>query len=196
MAGRDKIVYEKHGKLSQTKTSVWSHFLKASDNLSAKCLKCNKILKTTGGTTSGLHTHLKTAHSIVLKHCDTTDTDTQRQQATTSTVISSYLTESVEDETPNKKVKLTDYFSNSNSLPETISRMTAVDGLPFSFFITSKDQRRIMAQSGYKLPTSSNSIKNMVIKHCDTVKLSLIHNLKKLTSKGLKVSITLDEWTS
>ena len=74
--------------------------------------------------------------------------------------------------------------------------MTSVDGLPFSFFITSNDQRRVMAQSGYKLPTSSNSIKNMVMKHGETVKLSIINKLQKLKNDGVKVSVTLDEWTS
>ena len=82
-ADQDKILYEKHKKLSQTETSVWSRFLKASDNLTAKCISCNKIIKTSGGSTSGLHTHLKTAHSIVLKH--NIDANSQHQLATTST---------------------------------------------------------------------------------------------------------------
>lgn len=102
----------------------------------------------------------------------------------------------MEDKTPKKKSKLTDYFTSSNSLEETLSRMTSVDDIPFSVFITSKDLRRIMAQSGYKLPTSSNSIKNIVMKHGETVKLSLINQLQKLKNEGVKVSMTLDEWTS
>lgn len=95
-----------------------------------------------------------------------------------------------------KRSKLTDYFTSPNSLPETLSCMTSVDGLPFSFFTTSTDQRRVMAQSGYKLPTSSNSIKNIVMKHGETVKLSIINKLQKLKNDGIKVSVTLDEWTS
>ena len=92
-----------------------------------------------------------------------------------------------------EKSKLTDYFSSSNSLAETVSRMTALDGLPFSFFITSNDQRRIMKQCGYNLPTSSNSIKNMVIKHSETVKTSLINKLCKLKEERVKLSLTLDD---
>ncbi|KAH9631749.1 hypothetical protein HF086_014750, partial [Spodoptera exigua] len=45
-----------------------------------------------------------------------------------------------------------------------------------------------MAQSGYKLPTSLNSIKNMVMKHGETVKLSIINKLQKLKNDGVKVS--------
>lgn len=167
LADQDKILYEKHKKLSQTETSVWSRFLIASDKITAKCISCNKIIKTSGGSTSGLHTHLKTAHSIVLKH--NIDAISQHQLATTSTANTAFFATVTENETPKKRNKLTDYFTSSNSLPETLSRMTSVDGLPFSFFITSNDQRRVMSQSGYKLPKSSNSIKNIVMKNGETV---------------------------
>lgn len=90
-------------------------FPQASDNLTAKCISCNKIIKTSGGSTSGLHTHLKTAHSIVLKH--NIDAYSQHQMATTSTANTSFFATTTEDETTKKKNKLTDYFTSSNSLP-------------------------------------------------------------------------------
>ena len=96
---KDKPKYEKHMKLSETKTSVWYYFLKATDNLSAKCISCNKILKTLGGTTSGLHTHLKAAHSTVLKDIAVSGTP----RALISTASCSKTSADTEDETPRKK---------------------------------------------------------------------------------------------
>lgn len=83
-------------KSTQTETSVWSRFLKASDNLTAKCIICNKIIKTSGGSTSGLHTHLKTSHSIILKH--NIDANSQYQLATASTANTSFFATTTEGE--------------------------------------------------------------------------------------------------
>ena len=51
-------------KKDKDPTSVWSHYLKSADNLAAKCKKCGVILKTLGGSTKGLHTHLSTKHNL------------------------------------------------------------------------------------------------------------------------------------
>jgi len=48
---------------------VWKHFLRATDGQSTRCKLClpkEMIIKTTGGSTTGLHTHLKTKHTINL----------------------------------------------------------------------------------------------------------------------------------
>ena len=51
-------------KKDKDPTSVWSHHLKSADKLAAKCKKSGVILKTLGGSTKGLHTHLTTKHSL------------------------------------------------------------------------------------------------------------------------------------
>ena len=45
LADQDKILYEKHKKLSQTETSVWSRVIKSSENIKAKIIICNKKIK-------------------------------------------------------------------------------------------------------------------------------------------------------
>lgn len=46
--------------------TVWNHFTKTNDKSSAVCSICKKSIKTEGGSTSGLHTHLKAKHNIVI----------------------------------------------------------------------------------------------------------------------------------
>ena len=52
---------------SADENSVWFYFLREKKGQISKCKKCNKVIKTQGGSTSGLHTHLKTLHQINLK---------------------------------------------------------------------------------------------------------------------------------
>lgn len=55
--------FEKHKTKNEDKTSVWSHFLVDKSGASqAQCIKCKKILKTNGGSTKGLLTHLNVSH--------------------------------------------------------------------------------------------------------------------------------------
>lgn len=64
------------------------------------------FLKNWRGATSGLHTHLGTAHAIILIR--NVDADCQSQRAITFTVIKSFAAVT-EDETPKKRSKLTYY---------------------------------------------------------------------------------------
>jgi len=58
------------------KDGVWEHFLREKGGNSAKCKLCSTILKATGGSTKGLHEHLKRIHSInVLKRQATDDAE-------------------------------------------------------------------------------------------------------------------------
>ena len=43
---------------------IWQHFLKEKQGQSAKCRTGNSELKTTGGSTKGLHEHMKRVHNI------------------------------------------------------------------------------------------------------------------------------------
>lgn len=55
-------------KKDSDKSSVWYHYLTAKDGKCAKCKKCGTVLKTLGGSTKGLHTHLSAKHGTkVLK---------------------------------------------------------------------------------------------------------------------------------
>ena len=43
---------------------IWKHFLRSVCGKLAQCKACNKTLKCDGGSTKGLHVHLKSAHQI------------------------------------------------------------------------------------------------------------------------------------
>ena len=45
---------------------VWQYFLRVKGEQSAQSRQCHNIIKTVGGTTTDLHVHLKTKHSVEL----------------------------------------------------------------------------------------------------------------------------------
>lgn len=47
-------------------SGVWSHFQKSKDGNCANCLRSNTPIQCKGGSTSGMRTHLKIKHVIVL----------------------------------------------------------------------------------------------------------------------------------
>ena len=57
------------------KDGVWEHFLREKGGNSDKCKLCSTILKATGGSTKGLHEHLKQIHSINVLKRQATDDD-------------------------------------------------------------------------------------------------------------------------
>lgn len=48
-------------------TSVWYYFLRSDNKTLGQCKTCKKIIKSTGGTTTGLITHLRSLHKIDLR---------------------------------------------------------------------------------------------------------------------------------
>ncbi|CAH2107368.1 unnamed protein product [Euphydryas editha] len=100
---------------------------------------------------------------------------------------------------PQKKKKISDYFpSDFNVTKELIiSRMAAKVGLPFKFFRTSGDMKSLFAAKGnnYKLPSSPNTIKQIVMNYGTTLKMKVKEDLLKLKNEGYWFSVSLDEWT-
>ena len=49
------------------KTNIWRYYIRhGTEKDSAECIECKKVLQTKEGSTSGLHSHLKTQHNINL----------------------------------------------------------------------------------------------------------------------------------
>lgn len=65
MSSQETIFLEK----SDSQTSIWFYFQRASDKSSGKCTLCSstKIIKTTKGSISGLIGHLMSKHKIDFK---------------------------------------------------------------------------------------------------------------------------------
>lgn len=60
--------FEEVRKYSANKESVWYYYMKEVNGSTAKCKdrKCQATIKTVGGSTSGLHAHLKSKHDTDL----------------------------------------------------------------------------------------------------------------------------------
>lgn len=162
-------------KRNRDDNSVWNYFMREEKGQLAQCKfeDCKKILKSGGGTTS-LHNHLKTHQIVVVK-------------------------EKSKDESSNKIKKIDNYFKkDEDSLKLRLSRMTSLDGIPFSVFITSKDMRDMIKSMGFKekLPNSSTSIRQIVMEYSKNVREMQIKEIQKIKIDGSKFSVIFDEWSS
>lgn len=173
-----------HHSKGGDKNSIWFYFLKEEKGRYAKCNKCASIIKTGGGSTSGLHTHIKTKHEINM-----------RKRAAEPVAGSSSKSDEVAP-----LPQITKYFRNTkdDSLAAVLARMTARDGLPFRVFITSDDLRKSLKALNLtdELPKSAITIRKIVIDYSESIRKLLINEIsaRKLNGKGF--SITFDEWTS
>uniref|UniRef100_A0A2A4J3N7 BED-type domain-containing protein n=2 Tax=Heliothis virescens TaxID=7102 RepID=A0A2A4J3N7_HELVI len=183
--------YEEVPSRASDKTSVWHYFLRARDKVSAKCKKCQKILKCVGGSTSGLQKHLKNVHQIT---GEKQVSITESHGEVSNMVIPSTSSEDI----PKKKTKVTDYYeSDTNpSMQLMIARMTSMNGYSFRTFIECEDLRTLFLKSGHKLPLCADTIRNIVVKEADKIKRLLKAEIQNLLKEHHKFSISFDEWTS
>lgn len=161
--------FEEVPRSSSSKSSVWYHFLRAKDKNEAKCRKCNKILRTLGGSTSGLRKHLKNVHSVNLSTLDSEMISNVQPASSSSSEVSAIGVSADSaagaiDE--RKKKKITDYFSSSkeDTMEDKVCRMVSLDGVPFRLFIMSDDLRQLFDETGKKLPKSCNTIREIVLR--------------------------------
>lgn len=173
----------KEHKKSADNTSAWFYYLYDEKNMLARCKTCSRIIKVFGGSTSGLHTHLKTQHNINLLKRKESETISNSPK---------------NDITKPKTSQITDFFNTKNDcFDEVLSRMTALDGLPFRVFCTSIELRKSLIARGFKnIPKSVNIIRRTVINYSNSVRNSLKKELTELKLNGTKFSLTFDEWTS
>lgn len=112
--------YVKHKKDGDV-SSVWSHFLVDKEGSTAQCKRCLAILKTLGGSTKGLHTHLSSKHSVKVDSAKASSSTGQSNEG---------------PPLKRKSTSIADYFVKTDTLDDVLARMTALDGFPFSIFVT------------------------------------------------------------
>ena len=100
---------------------IWKHFLRSVCGKLAQCKACNNILKCDGGSTKGLHVHLKSAHQIDI-------------------LLKRKKTETLENDSQTKRTKIytIEKFTTDATLSAILARMTACDRLPFSILLLHK----------------------------------------------------------
>lgn len=187
-------IYVPHKRKANESDSVWFYFLTEKNNgQTAKCRRCEAILKTKGGSTKGLITHLK-VHKI-----DLLDKRLKKESQDASNAGTSKLVVGNTNNPLNKQKKIIDFLvlkKNDNSFEAVVARMTAVDGLPFSIFIKSPDLRQMLEARGYHVPKSRHTIKTLVIAYFEKIRNSVVDEIHQLKTNGEKFSLTFDEWTS
>jgi hypothetical protein len=176
----DKFVFSRKSADGQ---SVWYYFKRDESGQVAKCTKCESEIKTGGGSTKGLHVHLNAKHNIDLLKAKSSD-------ASIGNTLQC---------PPVKKRLISSYFlpECDKSLPAVLARMTACDGLSFSVFCTSRDLRAALKAMGHsELPTSPNTIKNMVVGYAKRVREKVSQEIQDEKRNVAGFSLTFDEWTS
>ena len=172
---------------------VWQYFLREKSGQSAQCKECHTVIKTAGGTTTGLHVHLKSKHNIDLSKRKADDKPAV--ETDTSGPSSSKMSCPVGSRAGPMAKFVMD--KNERSLEATIARMTARDGLPFRVFVSSPDLRKALMSMGHSsIPKSESTIKKMVMDHGSSVRSFVIGEMRERKKKGDRFSLTFDEWTS
>ena len=173
---------------------IWQHFLREKNGQSAQCKICTVIIKTVGGSTSGMHTHLQTKHKISIRKRQASDETT----ASTSVSACSTSSSSSSNSKVNKVSPMDKYIKDAdeNSIGAVLARMTSCDGLPFLVFTTSDDLRRALGALGFSVPRSPDTIKKLVMDHSKTVQQTVVNELALRKKRGERFSLTFDEWTS
>lgn len=156
---------------------AWQHFFRSTDELSAKCKRCGKVLQNKGST-SPLLTHLRTKHSI----------NVEKRKADPPVKAS--------DSGPPPPKKISSVFGKADSTKVVLSRMVSMDGIAMNKFVTSKDLRRMMAADGHNVPKSGNGVRHLIVGYCKEVRDIYIKEMQDALADGELFSITMDEWTS
>lgn len=143
------------------KNSVWQYFNRNKDNDTGTCNidGCKTKIKAAGGSTSGLHAHLRSQHKInLLKRTDSSSS------STVSTSKSAWASKSQNYSTG----KITSYFVSDvdESFAATVSRMTAKDGFAFAKFTDSYELRKLLSSKVFRdIPKSPHTIKRHVMEY-------------------------------
>lgn len=168
---------------------IWEYFARVNA-FSAKCNQCRATIKTLGGSTSGLHAHLKCMHNV---------SALKRKLKTCATASEENPDESAIILKPSTSGNITSYFqpSEHNTLQATVSRMVAKDGIPFLKFCTSEDLRKLLRHKFQTpIPTSPNTISKMVADFSAQMRINVVQAISSMKKAGKRFSLSFDEWTS
>lgn len=145
---------------------MWQHFLRDEKGENAKCIKCKTIIKTAGGSTSGLHKHLRNVHSIHKRPpTETEDVAPKKQVCLASQITNFYKKTPREDET----------------LASVVAQMVAQDGLPIRLLITSVGIRKgLIARNFLDLPTSAETFRRMIVLYHKKIATELSTEFQRL----------------
>lgn len=160
-------------------SAVWNYFTKDDKNSnSARCSKCPKILSCRGSSTSALINHLRSVHKITIE----TQSTKQSAENTPSTSNVSLI----------PFPRLTS--KNKSEINEILARCVAQDGMSVRAVQQSKIICDYLYMKGLQMPSSENTIWNLIEKFYDVKKQEMIEKLKCIKQQNGRFSIIVDEW--
>lgn len=193
--GRDcgQFIHHKKGKDS---TSIWFHFLIDKNGQCAKCKLCAKALRCGGGSTKGLHTHLKSIHKHeagIRRFYGAESAENEDDPSNQPGCSASKKPKTSQPKPIQSLITCHLKSEQKESLSEVLARMTSCDGLPFNIFCTSYEIRQgLIARQFNNLPKSPNTIRTMVLDYSKFVKSKIFAELSDFRNKVCP----FDEWSS
>ena len=151
-------------------SSVWKNFIKLSKS-EAKCKKCDATLKCSGGSTSSLKRHFQKFHFDVLE--PSTGNDSKKQKT------------------------MLDY-KKVLSIDKEIAKLCCKDGFSFRGIAESEFIQKSLKMFSYDktVSTSNVGIKNHMMNYYYVKKTELANYFENEVEKGVRYSVTTDEYTS
>lgn len=174
---------------------AWPFFTRSQDKLKASCKLCPAIISTSGGSTKGILTHLRSRHPSVLP---VNDSSKSSYSVNTECPVPAQEESSSNSSTIEvKRQKITEYFcEKTEDSAVVLARMVAKDGIPFRLFVTSHDLRSSLNARGVKVPNSQTTITKQVLDVASRLETLIKDDIQQRKRNGERFSLTLDEWTA
>lgn len=175
--------FEENVKLGVTDNSVWFYYLRGKRNRGiAKCVRCAKVIKCEGSSTSGLKTNLKGQHGI--------DLTLKKPDA------SPEIRPSTSAPSANKS-KIVQFFTNVSPLEAVLARMAVKDSISFRTIANFEDIRQGLLARGFTgIPKTHDGVRQKVKSYHEFVVQGYRKQFKEIKKEHRKISLTFDKWTS
>lgn len=167
----------------------WSYFKKLPNEM-AECYTCEKKLKTTGGSTKSLISHIQS-------HKNKGEIMSVLNPLTNKLIKNCLLPDESESEEgikTSRKSSLVKFLRPE--IDELVSRYAAQDGFSLNQIANSIATRGHARSLNLNLPKSPNTIRNLIFQYYGNIKGKIIKKIRKYIDLNKKLSISLDEWTS
>lgn len=172
----------------------WNYF-KKNENQTAECYTCKRILKTGGGSTKALKTHIEyhSKNKDKLRVFDIISNSINYENSIISEIDggSDHLIES--QIIKKRRSSLHKYFQPT--LQKLVSKYAAHDGFSLRQIVNSSATRGHAASMQLEIPRSENTIREYIFNYYEIIKKSVKAKILEHIKTGSKVSISIDEWT-
>ncbi len=148
---------------------VWFYFQKLSKE-SGKCMRCHKVIRISGSSTTNLIKHLKFKHDIVQ----------DRQEEPITNIVSDSSKQLVNGSKINNLDNLV-----KKPMEYYLSRMAAVEGFTINQIVKSFSLQEFLFTKGYQVPKSNTTVMSMVLNYSNLCKRNLAKKISELKNEEL-----------